>query len=54
MMGERSSSIFYEFSLDRHVPTDHMLRAIDRFSDLEGVRTHLATTARAGCRTLRD
>jgi len=45
MMGERQGdqgALFYKFSLDRHVPADHMLRAIDRFVDLEGVRTHLA------------
>ena len=37
MMGERrvdQSSLFYEFSLERHVPADHLLRAIDLFVDL--------------------
>ena len=32
MMGERrvdQGSLFYEFSLERHVPADHLLRAID-------------------------
>lgn len=46
MMGERQidqAALFYEFSLDRHVPTDHMLRAIDRFVDLDGMRAHLGT-----------
>src|SRR3954449_9899281 len=46
MMGERQvdqAALFYEFSLERHVPADHMLRAIDGFVDLEGVRAHLAT-----------
>ena len=45
MMGDRrvdQAALFYEFSLERHVPADHMLRAIDRFVDLEGVRAHLA------------
>ena len=45
MMGDRrvdQAALFYEFSLERHVPTDHMLRAIDRFVDLEGVRAHVA------------
>ena len=45
MMGERrvdQSALFYEFSLERHVPRDHLLRSIDRFVDLEGVRAHLA------------
>ena len=46
MMGERRTdqgALFYEFSLDRHVPSDHLLRAIDRFVDLEGLRAHLAS-----------
>ncbi len=33
MMGERrvaQEELFYEFSLERHVPGDHLLRAIDR------------------------
>ena len=45
MMGERrvdQAALFYEFSLDRHVPADHMLRAIDRFVDLQTVRAHVA------------
>jgi transposase len=45
MMGDRKvdqGSLFYQFSLDRHVPAGHMLRAVDRFVDLEGVRAHLA------------
>ena len=45
MMGERQvrqDAMFYEFSLERHVPETHLLRAIDRFVDLGGVRTHLA------------
>jgi transposase len=45
MMGDRrvdQGSLFYRFSLDRHVPAGHMLRAVDRFVDLEGVRAHLA------------
>jgi transposase len=46
MMGERrvdQGALFYEFSVDRHVPADHLLRAIDRFVDLEGIRAHLAS-----------
>jgi hypothetical protein len=41
MMGERQvdqAALFYEFSLERHVPLDHLLRTIDRFVDLEGIR----------------
>lgn len=44
MMGERTvlqEALFYSFNLDRHVPMDHMLRSIDRFVDLSGVREHL-------------
>ncbi len=44
MMGERQSgqdSLFYAFSLESHMPPDHMLRAIDKFADLGFVRTHL-------------
>jgi transposase len=45
MMGDRTvdqAALFYAFSLERHVPQDHLLRAIDRFVDLEGVRAHVA------------
>ncbi len=45
MMGERQvdlAALFYEFSLERHVPLDHLLRSIDRFVDLDGVRAHVA------------
>ena len=45
MMGERQVSqcaLFYEFSLEQHVPADHLLRSIDRFVDLGAVRTQLA------------
>src|SRR6478735_7594583 len=45
MMGDRlvaQESLFYQFRLDDHVPANHMLRAIDRFVDLDGLRRHLA------------
>ena len=44
MMGERTEAqeaLFYEFSLERHVPADHLVRGIDRFVDLAGIRAHL-------------
>src|ERR671913_2051346 len=44
MMGERAvtqEALFYEFSLERHVPSSHLVRAIDRFVDLSGIRAHL-------------
>src|SRR4029453_13756243 len=46
MMGERlvmQDSLFYEFRLEEHVPTDHRLRTIDRFVDLSDLRRHLAS-----------
>ena len=45
MMGERrvdQAALFYEFSLEGHVPANHLLRSIDRFVDLSGLRAHLA------------
>src|SRR5271155_6268103 len=44
MMGERrvmQEALFYGFSLERHVPDNHMLRKIDRFVDLSDLRPHL-------------
>lgn len=45
MMGPRQveqGALFYNFSLDGHVPADHLLRSIDRFVDLGELRRHLA------------
>jgi transposase len=45
MMGPRQveqAALFYEFKLDRHVPSDHLLRSIDRFVDFCGLRRELA------------
>src|ERR1700677_5153068 len=44
MMGERrvmQEALFYGFSLERHVPEDHMLRKINRVGDFSEVRAHL-------------
>jgi len=44
MMGERTvaqEQLFYEFSLERHIPADHLLRSIDRFVDLSELREEL-------------
>ena len=44
MMGERQTdqpALFYEFSLERHVSGDHLLRSIDRFVDLGDIREQL-------------
>src|SRR5579864_3076994 len=45
MMGHRQveqAALFYEFSLEKHVPPDHLLRSIDRFVELDEVRRELA------------
>jgi transposase len=45
MMGHRhveQAALFYEFSLERHIPADHLLRSIDRFVELEELRRELA------------
>jgi transposase len=44
-MGERrvmQEALFYGFSLERRVPTSHMLRKIDRFVDLSDLRVQLS------------
>jgi len=44
MMGHRQveqAALFYEFSLDKHIPADHLLRSIDRFVELGKVRREL-------------
>lgn len=45
MMGSRQetqNALFYEFSIEAHVPPSHMLRSVDQFVDLAGIRQHLA------------
>src|SRR5262244_2723157 len=44
MKGHRQveqAALFYEFSLERHIPADHWLRSIDRFVDLQEIRQDL-------------
>lgn len=44
MMGQHSGNqdrLFYSFNLDEHVPSNHLLRGIDRFLDLGDLRQHL-------------
>jgi transposase len=44
MMGERTvrqEALFYGFSLEEHVPADHLLRSIDRFVELTDIRRQL-------------
>jgi transposase len=43
-MGHRQveqPALFYEFSLERHIPADHLLRSIDRFVELGELRREL-------------
>jgi transposase len=45
MMGERlvmQESLFYAFCFEDHVPSDHLLRSIDRFVDCSELCQHLA------------
>src|SRR5882724_11402911 len=45
MMGERcvrQEALFYEFSLEQHVPETHLLRSIERFVELDSLRQELA------------
>lgn len=45
MMGPRQeaqAALFYEFSMEDHVPQDHLIRSIDLHLDLGGVRGYLA------------
>ena len=41
-LGEQAA-LFYEFSLERHVPPNHLLRSIDRFVELDGLRQELSS-----------
>jgi transposase len=45
MMGPKQvaqGSLFYRFSIEDHVPKDHLLRRMDRFVDLSDIRRLLA------------
>lgn len=45
MMGQQGGNqerLFYSFSLEDHVPADHLLRGVDCFLDLRELRQHLA------------
>src|SRR5215472_9009803 len=46
MMGRRQvdqGKLFYEFSLETHVPADHLLRSIDRFVEFDELRREVAS-----------
>ena len=52
MMGPRQeaqAALFYEFSLEEHVPQDHRLRSIDRFVNLSSIPAHLADIYSHSC-----
>jgi len=45
MMGRRhveQAALFYELSLERYIPADHLLRSVDRFVELGELRRDLA------------
>jgi hypothetical protein len=45
MMGQQGrcrDRLFYSFNLEQHVPSDHLLRGIDRYFDPADLRLHLA------------
>jgi len=46
MMGHRQveqAALFYEFSLERHIPPVHLPRSVDRFVELGDLRGELAS-----------
>src|SRR5438093_2071253 len=46
MMGQQGGGqdrLFYSFNLNDHIPSDHLLRGVDRFLDLSELRKHLAS-----------
>jgi transposase len=46
MMGHRQveqAALFYEFSLERYIPADHLLRSIDRFVEFGELRRELSS-----------
>jgi transposase len=45
MMGQQAVNqerLFYSFNLEEHIPADHLLRGVDRFLDLSGLRRELS------------
>jgi hypothetical protein len=43
MMGRQAvpAQLFYDFSIEEHVPEDHLLRRMDPFLDFEEMRARL-------------
>lgn len=57
MMGpsqEAQTALFYDFSIEDHVPGDHVLRAIDDVIDLSSVCVHLTYFYSSTCRPSAD
>ena len=59
MMGHRQveqAALFYEFSLEKQIPADHLLRSIDRFVDLQEISGtwHLSTATSVDLRSIRN
>ena len=58
MMGRQveQAALFYNFSLEAHVPAEHLCRSIDRFVDLPpcGGSLRRSTAAWAGLRSIRN
>src|SRR5262249_5177903 len=42
----RTAAAVKGFSLEQHVPADHLLRSIERFVDLSGIREHRSLLSR--------
>ena len=44
MMGQQppqQNALFYDFCLEHHIPSNHLLRHIDSFLDFSEIRKHL-------------
>lgn len=57
MMGpsqEAQTALFYDFSIEAHVPSDHVLPAIDDVIDLSSVCVHLTYFYSSTCRPSAD
>lgn len=57
MMGPRQEAqpaLFYAFSPEDHIPTDHLLRSIERFVDLSSIRAilQISTVTQAAGRSI--
>lgn len=51
MMGPQKA-LLYEFSFERHVAGENLVRAIESFADFSGVRAHHKPYGAAGCSSI--